>query len=113
MRYSTRVSSTPAGPTMERPGSTMTVNPSLPDAVAQRCDEIADRRRAVGRLIGDAQAAAQIDVVDRVPVRLQTFDQRKHLARGFENRRIIENLRADVATHARGPQMFGTLRARW
>ena len=30
LRYKTRVSSTPAGPTMERPGSTITVKPSLP-----------------------------------------------------------------------------------
>ena len=82
------------------------------DPRAQRFDKLANSGRAIGRLIRDAEAAAQIDVVDRVPVGLQTLDQGKDLFRGFQDRRKIQDLRSDVAAHARRAQVFERPRPR-
>ena len=60
----TRASSTPAGPTIDRPGSTTIGRRVVPDLV----DE--GRRVPVGRrdgsaVVGDAEAAARVEVLER------------------------------------------------
>ena len=76
-RYSTSVSSTPALPTSERPGSNSSSRWPWPRA-SMRCSSrvtssSALRRRFVGVL--DAQAAADVDVVDGDAGGLDRLDQ--------------------------------------
>ena len=100
----------PGGPTMERPGSTITVRPSLPmprPAAAEMKSRIAG---ALSRRPDKRCRARRPDRHDRsrCPSACSALNQRQHLARGFQNRRIIQNLRTDMAIHAAGAQMCGT-----
>ena len=76
-RYSTSVSSTPALPTSERPGSNRSSRWPWPRA-SMRCEQrahqvVGARRRLVG--VGDAQAAAEVEVLDRDALGLDRLDQ--------------------------------------
>ena len=76
-----------------------------PDPFPQRADEFAESPERRRPPVGDAQAAAEIDMIDRQALALQSFDQREHFAGGFEDGRVIQNLRADMAAHAGGAQI--------
>ena len=88
-RYSTRVSSTPALPTSERPGSKYTSRwpcPRFSTCDEQRAHEIADiGRRFV--VVRNAEAAADIDVANLRAVRFDLFDEVEQLVDRVQIRR--------------------------
>ena len=101
-RNSTRVSSTPALPTSERPGSKYTSRwpwPRFSMCSSTRAHELADiGRRFV--VVRDAEAAAHIDVTNLRAVRLDLLDEFEQLVDGVEIRADLGDLRADVAVDA-------------
>ena len=73
----------------------------LADRVDGALGELVDGGRLVVGLVGDAQAAAHIELLDLVAVGfLHTGDELDHDLHGFSERMQREDLRADVAVEA-------------
>jgi hypothetical protein len=94
-----RVSSRPALPTRERPGSKRRASSRPASAPASARDS--RRRRRLFVAVADADAAAQVDVVAGRCLRAASWSTRaEYLVGGLGGRRRIEQLRADVAVDA-------------
>ena len=86
LRYSTSVTQTPALPTSERPGSTISLRSPKPRA-SMRCEQLRHSASAPGGVVAvvvDAQAAAEVDVAKRMPARLDRLDQVEHAVQRVE-----------------------------
>ena len=71
-----------------------------PQAFRHRSDEFRDRRSTVAFPVCDAEAAAQIQPANGMTGSAQIGRQPQDLIHGFIDRRGIENLRTNMATHA-------------
>ena len=86
LRYSTSVTQTPALPTSERPGSIMSWRSPKPRASSLR-QQLRPQRIGRGRRVAvvvDAQAAAEVDVLQRDAGRLDRLDQVEHAVHRVE-----------------------------
>ena len=99
LRYSTRVSNTPALPTMERPGSSIsTISPArepFRDGPGQR-----GRLRRILVAVADAEAAPEVEVRETDAVPGQRVDEREQAIEGIEEGFEGRELGADVAVDA-------------
>ena len=89
LRYSTRVSSTPALPTIARPGSISSARGTVRRARRAR-EHLALIRPGGGRrfvAVADAEAAAEIEVVQRDAGGSDSFDQANTRSRASTNGR--------------------------
>ena len=104
LRYSTRVRSSPAWPTSERPGSSRSLTAREPSRVDQRAGVLGNGGRGLVA-IADAEAAADVDVRRSHALRAQPVRQ---LERAFQRRdegRELGDLRADMAADAGNRQV--------
>ena len=99
LRYSTRVSSTPALPTSARPRLQQDGVRS-PCEPLQQCRDVLRRLR--GRLVAvtDAQSAAQVEVMQDNAFGLQLVDQGEQLVERVQEGRDLGDLRPAVAVDA-------------
>ena len=100
--------SAPAGPDNGPAGFHGRLQAALPEFGAQALDVRANRRGLFFLAIGNAQAAAQIQMRDRVPLRPQRRGQLQGLVHGLQNGARVEHLRADMAAYSLRRQILET-----